>query len=82
MLQAALYSDCVRSTVLLFFLLKFPLGFYLIICMSAAIAAEFSEFLPSLYQKSVTEAELDTFYIMPIFYSAFCSAVYFSLDKL
>lgn len=49
MLQASLYSDFVRNNVLLSFLLKFPVGFYLIIFMSAAIAAEFSEFLPSLY---------------------------------
>lgn len=33
-LQASLYSDFVRNNVLLSFLLKFPLGFYLIIFVS------------------------------------------------
>lgn len=67
MLQASLYSDYVRSNTLLFYLLKFPVGFSFIISMSAVIAAEFSEFLPSLYEKSVTEADLHTFYFMLFF---------------
>lgn len=49
--------------------------------MSAAIADEISEFLLSLYFKSVSKAESYTFCFIRIFYSAFCSTVYFLLDS-